>query len=75
MDCCYSHADALEPPRSSRSDQVVGVLQKHAAAWLADVLREGPGLVDLEIEESVMDPATTEIGSRKRRIIAVEPMA
>ncbi len=33
------------------------------------LLRDGPGRVDLEVEESVMDPATSEISSRKRRII------
>lgn len=30
---------------------------------------ETPGRVDLEVEESVMDPATQRIGSRKRRMI------
>ncbi|MDI1326300.1 MAG: hypothetical protein PSV23_05815 [Brevundimonas sp.] len=33
------------------------------------VLSEAPGRVDLEIRESVMDPATTTIGSRTRRVI------
>ena len=33
------------------------------------VLSEAPGRVDLEIEESVMDPATSAIGSRTRRVI------
>jgi hypothetical protein len=37
-------ADAQEPPRSSRSDQVVGVLQKHTAAWLTDVLHGASGV-------------------------------
>jgi len=45
-------ADAQEPPRSSRSDQVVGVLQKYAAAWLSDVLRRGAG-VDPQLVSSV----------------------
>lgn len=33
------------------------------------VLSEAPGRVDLELEESVVDPETTVISSRKRRII------
>ncbi len=33
------------------------------------VLGEGPGHVDLEIDESTMDEATGQIGSRKRRVI------
>jgi len=33
------------------------------------ILSETPGRVDLEIEESVLDPATNVIGSQKRRII------
>jgi hypothetical protein len=33
------------------------------------VRSETPGRVDLEVEESVMDPATQRIGSRKRRMI------
>ncbi|MDP3800577.1 hypothetical protein [Brevundimonas sp.] len=33
------------------------------------VLSESPGRVDLEIDESVMDEATGNIGSRKRRLI------
>ena len=33
------------------------------------LLSEAPGRIDLEIDESVMDAATGQIGSRKRRII------
>lgn len=33
------------------------------------VLNETGGRVDLEVEENVMDPATSVIGSRKRRLI------
>ncbi len=33
------------------------------------VLNEAPGHVDLEIEESVMDEASGQIGSRKRKVI------
>lgn len=33
------------------------------------VLRAAPGVVDLELTESVMDSATQQIGSQKRRII------
>ncbi|MBN8528573.1 MAG: hypothetical protein J0M36_05015 [Caulobacterales bacterium] len=33
------------------------------------VLRAAPGVVDLELTESVMDAATQQIGSQKRRII------
>ncbi len=33
------------------------------------VLGESGGRIDLEVEESVMDPATNVIGSRKRRLI------
>ncbi|HEV7228134.1 hypothetical protein [Brevundimonas sp.] len=33
------------------------------------VLSTGPGRVELEIDESVMDPETSEIGSRTRRMI------
>jgi hypothetical protein len=33
------------------------------------VLSEAPGRVDLEIEESTLDPATNAIGSRTRRVI------
>ena len=33
------------------------------------VLSESPGRVDLELDESVMDQASGEIGSRKRRVI------
>lgn len=33
------------------------------------ILSEAPGRVDLEVEESIMDPATNAIGSRKRRLI------
>jgi len=33
------------------------------------VLNETAGRVDLEVEESTVDPATSEIGSRKRRMI------
>lgn len=33
------------------------------------VLNETPGRIDLEVEESTIDPATSEIGSRKRRMI------
>lgn len=33
------------------------------------VLRAAPGVVDLELSESVMDSATQQIGSQKRRII------
>ena len=32
------------------------------------VVNEGPGRLDLEIEESVLDSATSEISSRKRYI-------
>jgi hypothetical protein len=38
------------------------------------VLNEAPGQVDLEIEESVMDPATGTIGSKTRRAILVFPV-
>lgn len=34
-----------------------------------EVLSEGPGRVDLKIEESVLDEATGQIGSRERRVI------
>ncbi|HEV2082716.1 MAG TPA: hypothetical protein VGR32_09710 [Brevundimonas sp.] len=33
------------------------------------VLSSGPGRVDVEVEESVMDPATSAISSRSRRLI------
>jgi|SRR5215217_5621928 len=33
------------------------------------ILSEAPGRVDLEIEESVLDPETTRIGGQKRRLI------
>lgn len=33
------------------------------------LLRAAPGVVDLEVEESVMDTETTRIGSQKRRLI------
>ena len=33
------------------------------------VLRAAPGVVDLELTESVMDPATQQIGSQKRRVV------
>ena len=33
------------------------------------LLRAAPGVVDLELTESVMDPATQQIGSQKRRVI------
>lgn len=33
------------------------------------VLRAAPGVVDLELTESVMDAATQQIGSQKRRVI------
>ena len=33
------------------------------------LLSEAPGRIDLEIDESVLDAATGQIGSRKRRII------
>lgn len=33
------------------------------------VLSESPGRIELELTESVMNPETTEIGSRKRRVI------
>jgi hypothetical protein len=33
------------------------------------VLSEAPGRVDLEVKESVMDPATTAIGSSTRRVM------
>ncbi|MFP5297042.1 MAG: hypothetical protein ACLGG3_06945 [Alphaproteobacteria bacterium] len=38
------------------------------------VRSETPGRVDLEVEESVMDPATQRIGSRKRRMIVAWTM-
>jgi len=33
------------------------------------VMADAPGRVDLEVQESVVDPATDEIGSRTRRLI------
>lgn len=33
------------------------------------VLRAAPGVVDLEVQESVMDPESQRIGSQKRRLI------
>jgi hypothetical protein len=38
------------------------------------VLNEVPGQVDVEVEESVLDPDTGTIGSRKRRIIIAFPV-
>ena len=38
------------------------------------VLNEVPGQVDVEVEESVMDPGTGTIGSRQRRIIIAFPV-
>ena len=38
------------------------------------VRSETPGRVDLEVDESVMDPATQRIGARKRRLIVAWTM-
>lgn len=39
------------------------------------ILSQRPGRVDLELEESTMDEATTRIGSRTRRVIIGWPIA
>ncbi len=61
----------------------IGFFRSPAEGWrvfrIGDLLdyrirRESPGRVDLEIQESVMDPATQRIGSRKRRLIVAWTM-
>ncbi len=56
----------------------IAFFQSPAEGWrvfrIGDLLdyrirSESPGRVDLEVEESLMDPATQRIGSRKRRMI------